>query len=154
MKKTILSVLAVLALAGSFAPRAQATVVSTATPTYLGGQFIAAPPSGSVTILKALTVTNDTASSSCAYLYNSSTVNTTKANLALSVCAASYSTVYWPTGAAMDTYGNSYASAAQAFFGELFTFSGIVTINSSLGAVDSTKQVGMVTASYAYQALR
>ena len=155
MKKSILIALACAALlVGS---RASATIVSTV-PAYGASVFIAAPPSGSVTILKALQVSNDTANNSCAYLYaGAAGIDSTKSNLKLTVCALAGTTAYWPSGDSAVPTNSGIASAANAFFGELFTFSGLVSINTAYtvsGTVDSTKVVGQVTASYQYQQLR
>jgi hypothetical protein len=155
MKKTILIALA-LASAALLGGRAQATIVSTV-PAYGASIFIAAPPSGSVTVLKALQVSNDTASNACAYLYASANIDSSKSNMKLTVCAPAGQTVYWPSGNAAAMQNSGISGAASAFFGELLKLTGIVSINTALtasGTVDSTKSVGQVSASYVYQPLR
>lgn len=147
MKKIIGSclLLAAVVLGGN----AQATIVSTA-PTWGASVFIAAPPTGHTTVLKALQVSNSSANNACAYLYSSSTIDSSAVNLKLTVCAPAGQTVYWPAGvAALSASGGGIQSAAASFFGELFKFTGLVSINT--GAVDSAKLVSNVTASYEYR---
>jgi len=135
MKNTICFLVALLA-AGVLGGEAQASVAVSST-SVAGVVLVAAPPSGSVTIIKSVRLCNDTASAMCVQIKDGSSIKT-------QLCAAAQ--------ACADLFNAKY-TPAESPWGENFPVAGAFSVAGSTPAANAAGGA-TITATYNYQALR
>lgn len=129
MTKNMKLILAAMLLVCSVTVKANASVaVSSASAA--GVQAIAAPSSGNVTVIKSLTLSNDTATALCVLMKDGTTFKGF-------LCAASHSTTVWPPAAPSPGAFSGSGGALSAFLGEDFKVAGAFNVFASTPIANS-----------------